>query len=343
MPLTRDDIILRVHTFFDALGIYMADPSRADMRQKFLENAQGITDALLAVENAAREQPDPAKFGPLVNRQIVLGPPRPADGATDKPDLVAFFEGVAQALITAQSGLNRRSVEYAATVKALFGNAIQPAHFTIPSVKAEMTVGFDTASTRGVNLVLLNSQTRKDNYGQSTVSFELVSAPPVAGGPPLPFLVLGPERSELLAAIPAIQDEGLRQELGAPNTRKLITVFRLIPLGAQTAQYLFVCLLQDQGKDLLDPEWKELLLFAATAARDPSGQLVLKLDPSPFRDDTGDPTTPPPPGFFTVGTKASVRKADALEKIVDLGDALVNIVAAISQWASSAGLPEGES
>ena len=123
----------------------------------------------------------------------------------DALGLQKFFENVSTSLIEAQKDLNKQSLDY---IKHTQNRSprLPPAYYTIPSVKAEMKVGFSQISQRGVNLVLFTNKDQRDNYGESTISFELVSAPPPPGPTlfgdyvvPVPrFIVLGEKRENIL-------------------------------------------------------------------------------------------------------------------------------------------------
>jgi hypothetical protein len=118
----------------------------------------------------------------------------------DRLGLSSFFHDIAQSYREAQEELNAESLDYARNVPA----GIPPAHFAIPSVKAEMEVGFETRSDRKVNVVFFGKTFSREQYGHSKISFEVVSAPPPPGGrvegiPP--FFAVGHERNSVLAAL----------------------------------------------------------------------------------------------------------------------------------------------
>ena len=109
---------------------------------------------------------------------------------SDAMGLADFFENVSQSLIDAQSTLNDRSLEYARNISP----GIPPAYYSIPSLKAAMKVGFSHIQGKGVSLILFSKKSQRQEYGESTVEFELVSSPPPPGSQVVlvpKFFVLG--------------------------------------------------------------------------------------------------------------------------------------------------------
>jgi hypothetical protein len=110
--------------------------------------------------------------------------------------LADFFQRVSSSVIRAQEELDAESVRYAASVQ---GSQIPPMHFAIPNVHAEVKMGFNTESDSSILVKLFGKPEDTANYGESTVSFDVVATAPPPGVPPAPgLLVTGPERTEAL-------------------------------------------------------------------------------------------------------------------------------------------------
>lgn len=131
----------------------------------------------------------------------------------DKMALADFFTDVSGALIDAQKALNDQSLEYIAGLEDPRLVQAARAYFAIPTVRAEMKVGFDHRGSEKLNVILFSREREKRNFGESTVTFDLVAAPPPPGEEPLLgelvvatpwFLVLGAERAEVLKAVRAL-------------------------------------------------------------------------------------------------------------------------------------------
>lgn len=102
-------------------------------------------------------------------------------------DLSQFFTGVSQAVVDAQQELNDQSVRYIQQLPHHEGHAlIPPSYFAIPSVKAEMKVGVSQVKGKGINVVIFQKEEQRQNYSESTISFEVVSTPAPPGAPTPP-------------------------------------------------------------------------------------------------------------------------------------------------------------
>ena len=104
----------------------------------------------------------------------------PAEDTRDdgrEPELNSFLQNVSMSLIEAQQRLNEQSLDYVERLPP----GIPPAYFSIPTLKAEMKVGFSKLTGKKVNLILFSKKEEKEQYGESTVTFELASAPPPPG------------------------------------------------------------------------------------------------------------------------------------------------------------------
>lgn len=96
-------------------------------------------------------------------------------------ELSDFFFNVSNAVITAQTNLNEFSKKY---VEQLKDPRVPPSYFAIPSIKAEMKLGFSELTENGINVVLFKNKEQQSRYVESTVTFELVSVPPQTINPP---------------------------------------------------------------------------------------------------------------------------------------------------------------
>lgn len=110
--------------------------------------------------------------------------------------LADFFQRVSSSVIRAQEELDAESVRYAASVQ---GSQIPPMHFAIPNVHAEVKMGFNTESDSSILVKLFGKPEDTANYGESTVSFDVVATAPPPGVQPAPsLLVTGMERTQAL-------------------------------------------------------------------------------------------------------------------------------------------------
>lgn len=97
-------------------------------------------------------------------------------------DLSKFFSGVSRAVVNAQEDLNEQSLDYIKHLPQHDGHAlIPPSYFAIPSVKAEMKVGISQVKGKGINIVIFHKEQQRQDYSESTISFEVVSAPAPPG------------------------------------------------------------------------------------------------------------------------------------------------------------------
>ena len=101
----------------------------------------------------------------------------------ESAELSEFFSNVSNAVIDAQKNLNAFSKTY---VEQLTDKRVQPTYFAIPTVKAEMKLGFSELTQRGINVILFKSEEQRKRYVESTITFELASTPPVTTAPPSP-------------------------------------------------------------------------------------------------------------------------------------------------------------
>lgn len=241
-------------------------------------------------------------------------PAAAADPAAPKDsniDLREFFLNVSSSLIDAQAALNRDSLQYVSTLDARF----PPAYYGIPSVKAEMRLGFQYVKQKGINLILINSSQTKNNYAESTISFEVVGTPPPPGPTvygdyvvPVPrFLVLGQKRNELLELLrvkgkltdkykttepyaTVVRYESDRERNPAPGATPPATDDRL-------TRYLVIWPGLPERENLPMPhtEWTEFSVIYVE--EDAAGNLAFPLSPEPTITDPSKFRFPPAKGI----------------------------------------------
>ncbi|MBW1800138.1 MAG: hypothetical protein JRJ85_05345 [Deltaproteobacteria bacterium] len=124
------------------------------------------------------------------------------------------------------------------------GLPIPPSYFAIPSVKAEVKTGFVESSRSGVNIILFSKREQREDYGESSVTFELAAVPPPPDAArdgnyfvPIPaFLVLDEERDRILDAA--------HRKISAWPTygrgRDQAVVLSLDPSSASSGQYIVI-------------------------------------------------------------------------------------------------------
>jgi hypothetical protein len=150
-----------------------------DALDKFFKdfNTQ-LTGALGAVQTALKNKSDLSAPGPAHDRQIQII--EDAITIAVGADLAKFFSNVSQAVVEAQQELNRQSLAYIKQLPTLKDGQpfIPPSYFAIPSVKAEIKVGVSQVKSKGINIIIFHNEDQKQNFSESTISFEVVSAPP---------------------------------------------------------------------------------------------------------------------------------------------------------------------
>jgi hypothetical protein len=228
-------------------------------------------------------------------------------GAKDKNiDMGEFFRNVSSSLIEAQAALNKSSLQYVSTLDPRF----PPAYYGIPSVKAELRVGFQEVKDKGINLILIKDTTTKNQYAESTVSFEVVGTPPPPGPTvygdyvvPVPrFLVVEPKRSELLDRLKG--EKGVKLPDKYSTTEPYAMVLRYEsnqdvpgtspPQDEQVERYLVLWpgLLKKNENPMPHAGWSELIVMYVE--EDKNGKLSL---PAPLNPDPNKLKVPPDPGF----------------------------------------------
>lgn len=193
--------------------------------------------------------------------------PLPLQRSKELKDLLA---NVSDSLISAQKSLNESSLQYASELDPRLPQTI----YGIPSVKAEMRVGFSEIKSRGINLFLFTRKEQRDQYAESTVSFEVVGTPPPPGPAaygnyvvPIPrFLVIGDKRAEILAKL----KDKITGQIYTDN-EKYAVVLRYEPSGEKKEEQYFV---QWMGKTVVSkdfPSWQEISFVYAI--EDADGEL----------------------------------------------------------------------
>lgn len=248
------------------------------------------------------------------------------DEVQDELKLENFFTDVSQSLITAQTELNTRSLEYA---RSLDGR-ILPVYYSIPSLKAEMKVGFSQTSGKGVNLILFSKKEERERFGESTVSFELVAVPPTPGmaGSPIPgFLVSGEEKNRLIEKI----NKQAPEEAKKKNKEELFTRFKhtidndlvlvLRDTGVESEKRYLVFWPSQETGDMKKDRWREMLIFTVVE-KESSIEIGLDRDvfDEEFAKDQSYLFIPDTDG--TEGLKGKSPE-DLLGHLVLLGDAVM--------------------
>jgi hypothetical protein len=144
--------------------------------------------------------------------------PSPADATGDGPKLTDIFKLVADGLVDAQKALDQRSIDY---VSQIVDPRIQPALFAIPSVKAAAKLALTVENGSNILVKLFGTPDDKTKYSESTLSFDIVAAPPPPDGynPAPSFLVVGDERDRVIQKATGAKPDD--------NMRARATVFRI--------------------------------------------------------------------------------------------------------------------
>lgn len=224
-------------------------------------------------------------------------------------NLADFLEEVSKAVIETQKGLNRESITY----NQQLPDGVPPTHFAIPAVRADLRVGFRNLSAKGIDVVLFSNKEEKESYGESTVSFELVAAPPppAASCTQQPNIPGMPVRS---AAAPAATIDRVEELLGATglqppsnrlaDRREAAIVFPLLRTGRDVV-------LWPSSAEPGSSTWEQMRVIVLR-----QGQL----DTSLYR-------TPPEGGFLQLPSSAllDLDKRELANLVQGLSDLLVAI------------------
>jgi hypothetical protein len=151
-----------------------------------------------AARAAAGKKPAQRQRAPAAARMAVAAP---AVSVTDEGQqdlkLQDIFQLISSSLVTAQQGLDNESLKY---VSAISDPRLQPALYSIPTVRAEAKVGLQKKTGSNLFVRLFGSPTDKTNYAESSISFDIVASPPPPGAfATIPsFLVLDTEKDEAI-------------------------------------------------------------------------------------------------------------------------------------------------
>lgn len=339
-PRTATELLDLIERFLLALlelrdGI---DGERAQALAQLASEGETALGALRDIAKAAKDLKDLAnkkpdeiqkdgKFKEVLNKlsEIVSG----AGGRLEDRDRLAlstFFHDIAQSYREAQEELNAESLDYARNVPV----GIPPAHFAIPSVKAEMEVGFETRSDRKVNLVFFGKTHSREQYGHSKISFEVVSTPPPPGGrvegiPP--FFAVGHERAGLLNALrDGAVAAGIPSDFKIDSASLLVLRIRRSVYADETA-YLVIAI--DEAGGARDRR----RLAGAYVVRDRAGAYRLTRDIFSAKNlAEGQAVVVPPKSELLTVVDADLKKLE-----VNLGDLLVTFSVALHDWISEGG------
>lgn len=271
--------------------------------------------------------------------------PAEAKGATEL-QLSQFFNDVSTSLIDAQKELNQSSLEYIRTLDQHF----PPAYYSIPNLKAEMKVGFSKIKDKGLNLILFSSREQKQEYGESTVTFEVVGSPPPPGPVlfgeyivPMPrFLVIGDKREELMTKIIAAKNLTQKPLI---NTKESATIFRYEKKNEQDkrTKYLVIWPGQKQGT-FSEDSWHSITVIYVEEFEE-NGELKLEFPKE--KETSADKTEsifefPPTDQMLNIPPNKADKLKDALgselkvaEMVINLGDVLMNVNLLMNHWLAS--------
>src|SRR5689334_15339351 len=142
-PKQIDEIISTVNDIASLYTRLQQAPDK-NLANRLQQSASDLADIFKTVRDLAPKLADKDK------RDDALSKIGNAIIVEDSASLQQFFEKVSTALIDAQKQLNHRSLDYVSGLDP----RISPAHYVIPTVKAEMNLGFSQISQRGVNVIL---------------------------------------------------------------------------------------------------------------------------------------------------------------------------------------------
>jgi hypothetical protein len=227
--------------------------------------------------------------------------------APAEPDLPleSFFQQVAGSVVRAQQRLDLASLSYSQELK---DSPIPPSLFSIPKVTAEIKLGLSVEKGSNLLVTLFGKPENTTNFSESTVSFDVVASAPPPGGTgvyaaPVPsFLVVGPERDTVAAAIHDISD--------------LIRTKTGVDLSANPSTWLRTAIVVRAGSEALPAASRADYLFIKR----------------------GD--TPDKPAFTVRFNLAKPREAAIVNvSDADLKLALFDLVARVREWESLVTLP----
>jgi hypothetical protein len=267
-------------------------------------------------------------------------------GKSSNIALREFLENISTSLIDSQIALNKSSLEYVSALDPRF----PPAYYGIPGIKAEMRVGFQEIKEKGVNMILFTDLTQKQNYAESTVTFEIVGSPPPPGPTvfgnyvvPVPrFLTVGEKRRSVLEEVGKILN-GAKFDHG----REVATVLRYEEEPDGLTGYLVLWPGFQSNEQL--PQWRDMAMVYVTEDKDgkftipttkddsifevPAANGVFHLDKS-TQDSLVQPIISLLPASVPAATKDQIKaNANALAaKVVNFGDVMANVQLIFHLW-----------
>ncbi|HXM33616.1 MAG TPA: hypothetical protein VN920_00375, partial [Pyrinomonadaceae bacterium] len=276
----------------------------------------------------------------------------PTGGKAGNIPLSEFMQTVSSSLIESQKALNKTSLDYISTLESHF----PPAYYGIPSIKAEMKVGFQEMKGKGINLLLFTKSEQKNQYAESTVTFEVVGSPPPPGPvvfgdyvAPIPrFLVVGKKRAELIEQIES--DQKLTTNIYA-NTRDqaIVLCYELQP-DVDHIRYLVIWPAQKANSTLdnwhtvaiicVDEAIKDGVLDYPKTEDTAAGtqrETIFEYFLGPvFTPALSDPSKLGTAASFNTLKKLAEDSPDTIAKIViDLGDVVMNVNLILNQWLAA--------
>jgi hypothetical protein len=326
MPRRIDEIVSLVNevaaSYQRLVGAF--DPAAAGRLKRSAEELRGIFDVIARNADRLVSPTERGQALKAVNDQITIG---------EGVELHKFFENISTSLIDAQIALDKQSIEYVQQRDP----RIPPAYFAIPSVRAEMKLGFSQMSQRGVNMVLFTRGEQRQEYAESTVTFELIATPPPPGSPQAPvppFLVLAPERERVCDGILEQVRKGplakIADDLADEKSRGQAVALRGSVHSDKRTAYLVLWPGPPIGDDRM--KWKHFSVFYALA-----NDAGLELSVSIY-----DKTHAPAEGFlFLPITKqmndehADTANLPLTTRLLDTGDVLMNVVVFLNDWLTS--------
>jgi hypothetical protein len=216
--------------------------------------------------------------------------------------LATFFKQVGTAVVQAQQALD---AEFDRDLRAMQtsppDDRLTPVQYAIPSVHAEMKVGFSQVSSRGINLLVFNNSQQKQNYSESTISFDVVAAPAPPNLSRIPPLVTSPEdqggqppsiagglpaqpafpkraKGALGFALPGVDDTGIELEAKVPPP-PVMTWQPTFPLRDQLREQALEALLaklSPTNRGAIDSvRGRVVIVPSSVSAEDPQSYLYL--------------------------------------------------------------------
>jgi hypothetical protein len=246
-----------------------------------------------------------------------------------EPSLEEFFANVSQSLIQAQKELNKNSIEYVKSLSDL-DQPIPPAYFAIPNVKAEMKLGFKSLEGKKVNIILFSKTDEKQQYGESTVSFELVSAPPPPGRlAPIPsFIVLGKQRDEIIQVL-VDQISRINKLDAYQNTKNEALVIKY----DENQEYVVIW--SARARASKKDTWFEISFFNLTKTEE-SYEINTKIFKTKTKLEQGL--------FLKIPNKTTIKNITDLETLretlTNTGDVISKLVLSVDEWISASGTKE---